>query len=217
MNVIVIGCGRAGSQLAVLLSGNGHNVCVIDRDSEAFEVLGQDFNGNTIVGLGFDEQALIEAGIETCDVLAAVTNSDNSNLMCAEVARKLFNVKHVVTRLYSPNRETAYMQLGVDYVCGTTLVAEEIFAKIQSGYAHHIDTFGDYEIMRFSLSLGDDEDYQTIRVSDLERPHEVRVAAYDHNGDTAIPTGETVLHNGDIVIAAVSQSRLASFSRYMKT
>ncbi|NTU88684.1 MAG: TrkA family potassium uptake protein [Actinobacteria bacterium] len=215
MDVIVVGCGRVGSQLAVLLSGNGHNVCVIDKDAQAFRSLGRDFNGRTLKGLGFDEDILIEAGIESCSVVAAVTNFDNSNLMTVEVARKIFDVPHVITRLYSPHRENAYMQLGLDYVCGTTLVAEEIFAKIQSGHGHHIDTFGDYEILRFSLQL-QDEDYSTIQVADLEHPHEIRIVAFDHNGETSVPTGESVLYNGDIVVAVVKQNRLAGFSKYMK-
>ena len=83
-NVIVVGCGRVGSQLANMLSDNGSNVCVIDRNADAFANLGRNFNGSTIQGVGFDEDVLIKAGVEECDVLAAVTQSDNANLMCAD-------------------------------------------------------------------------------------------------------------------------------------
>jgi len=128
----VVGCGRVGSQLATLLSVEGHNVVVIDRDAESFKRLGTTFNGVTIKGLGFDEEVLEEAGTRDCDAFAAVTNLDNTNLMAAEVARKIFNVPHAVARLYNPVRERTYQQLGLDYVCGTTLVAETLLDKIMA-------------------------------------------------------------------------------------
>ena len=88
-NVIVVGCGRVGSQLANMLSDNGNNVCCIDKNADAFANLGRNFNGSTVQGVGFDEDVLIRAGVEECDVLAAVTQLDNTNLMCAEVANHL--------------------------------------------------------------------------------------------------------------------------------
>ena len=128
-NVIVVGCGRVGSRLANMLSENGDNVCVIDKRADAFDNLGRMFNGSTVQGIGFDELTLTKAGIEDCDVVAAVTESDNANLMVTEVASRLFEVPRVIARLYNPDHERAYMQLGIDYVCGTTLVAEEAFGK----------------------------------------------------------------------------------------
>ena len=144
-NVIVVGCGRVGSQLANMLSDNGNNVCCIDKNADAFANLGRNFNGSTVQGVAFDEDVLIRAGVEECDVLAAVTQLDNTNLMCAEVANHLFGVPHVISRLYNPDHERAYMQLGIDYVCGTSLVAEDVFSKIVSGHGSHIDTFGEFE------------------------------------------------------------------------
>ena len=177
-NVIVVGCGRVGSQLASMLSDNGANVCVIDRKADAFANLGRNFNGSTVQGVGFDEETLIKAGVDECDVMAAVTQSDNANLMCAEVASRLFGVPHVIARLYNPDHERAYMQLGIDYVCGTSLVAEDIFSKVVAGHGAHIDTFGEFEVLRFSLDLGwRDDDRRTIRVSEMERDHDVRFAS----------------------------------------
>ena len=141
-NVIVVGCGRVGSQLANMLSDNGNNVCVIDKNVNAFANLGRNFNGSTVQGVGFDEETLVKAGVEDCDVMAAVTQFDNTNLMCAEVGSRLFGVPHVIARLYNPDHERAYMQLGIDYVCGTSLVAEDVFSKVVSGHGAHLDTFG---------------------------------------------------------------------------
>ena len=95
-NVIVVGCGRVGSRLANMLSENGDNVCVIDKRADAFDNLGRMFNGSTVQGIGFDELTLTKAGIEDCDVVAAVTESDNANLMVTEVASRLFEVPRVI-------------------------------------------------------------------------------------------------------------------------
>lgn len=216
-NVIVVGCGRVGSRLATMLSDNGHNVCVIDKSVDAFANLGRNFNGATIQGVGFDEDTLIKAGIDECDVLAAVTQFDNANLMMAEVANRIFDVPHVIARLYNPDHERAYMQLGLDYVCGTSLVAEDIFSKIVSGHGSHIDTFGDFELLRFSLNLSW-SDRQSISVSEIERDHDIRIIAFERGdgSSSSIPTSESVLYNGDLVLACVRHELIPSFSKYIQ-
>ncbi len=216
-NVIVVGCGRVGSQLANMLSDNGSNVCVIDRNADAFANLGRNFNGSTVQGVGFDEETLIKAGVEDCDVVAAVTQFDNTNLMCAEVGSRLFGVPHVIARLYNPDHERAYMQLGIDYVCGTSLVAEDVFSKVVSGHGAHLDTFGEFEVLRFSLDLSW-SDKRTIRVSELERDHDIRIVAFERGDGSAssIPTRDSILYNGDSVLACVRHELIESFSKYIQ-
>ena len=216
-NVIVVGCGRVGSQLANMLSDNGNNVCCIDKNDDAFANLGRNFNGSTVQGVGLDEDVLIRAGVEECDVLAAVTQLDNTNLMCAEVANHLFGVPHVISRLYNPDHERAYMQLGIDYVCGTSLVAEDVFSKIVSGHGSHIDTFGEFEVLRFTLDLSSRDNAKTIRVSELERDHEVRIIAFERADGSAssIPTPDSLLYAGDSILACVRHDVIAQFSRYI--
>lgn len=214
MNIIVVGCGRVGSHLATLLSEDGHNVSIIDRSADAFRNLGRDFNGRIVRGIGFDESALLEAGIEEADVIAAVTSNDNANLMIAEVSRRIYEVPHVITRLYEARREKTYTQLGIDFACGTTLVAEEIFSKIQSGHGHHIDTFGDYEIARFAFNF---DDGQTMSVIDLEEDYDARVVVVEHDDETALPTQETILHDGDVAIVCVAREDFGRLSRFIRS
>ena len=216
-NVIIVGCGRVGSQLATLLTNSGHNVCVVDRDAEAFANLGRSFNGATVQGIGFDEETLIKAGVEECDVVVAATQLDNTNLMIAEVARRIFDVPHAIARLYNPEHERAYMQLGLDYVCGTSLVAEECFAKVNSGVGHHLSAFGDFEILQFSLNLRR-VNKDSIRASDLERDHGIRIIAFERSDGSAssIPAKDSVLFNGDSVLACVRHDLVDSFSKYMQ-
>jgi trk system potassium uptake protein TrkA len=201
MNVVVVGCGRVGSQLATMLSVEGHNVTVIDRNDEAFKRLGSTFNGVTITGLGFDEAAF-----------AAVTDLDNTNLMSAEVARKLFGVPHVVTRLYNPQRERTYQQLDLDYVCGTTLVAESLLEKIHAGHGHHISTIGDIEVVEFRTN----STVANKRVKDIEIDHQIRIALISRGNTTFVPQLETVLQPGDVLVAAVKDEAYIKVERYME-
>ena len=216
-NIIVVGCGRVGSQLAKMLSENRNNVCVIDRDPAAFSGLGRSFNGSVVQGMGFDEETLIKAGVETADCVCAVTQRDNANLMVAEVAKRLFHVPHVICRLYNPSHEHAYEQLGLDYVCGTSLVAEDMFVKVSSGHGAYMGSFGDFEIMRFSLDTKSNN-ADSIPVSHLERMHDIRVIAfYRTDGSvSSIPSAKSTLHHGDSVLACVRKSALPEINRWIQ-
>jgi trk system potassium uptake protein TrkA len=212
MNIIVVGCGRVGSQLATMLSVEGHNVVVIDRDETAFKRLGGSFNGVTIRGLGFDEDILEEAGVREADAFAATTDLDNTNLMACEVARKIFGVRHVVARLYNPVRERTYQQIDLDYVCGTTLVAESLVEKIKSGHGHHLNSVDDIEVIEFQAG----EAVEGHRVSDLEIARRFRIFAIMRGRAAHVPDDDTVLHEGDILFAAVKDEYFPKVERFMK-
>lgn len=216
MNIIVVGCGRVGSQLATLFSRGENNVVVIDTDASKFIDLGPSFEGSTVVGVGFDEDILEEAGVTDCDVLCAVTDQDNSNLMIAEVGRKLFEVPYVLTRLYNPDRSNAYLQLGLDYVCGTTLVAEEMYSKVMAARGKFVEAIGEYNIMRFALDLSSYEG-NSISVGQMEREHAISIVAFERrrDGSSSIPGEDSVLYPGDTVVACVRDDLLEEFSVYM--
>ena len=216
-NIIVVGCGRVGSQLANLMANNNHNVCVVDKKAEAFGNLGSGFNGSTVQGIGYDEATLVRAGIEEADILAAVTQLDTANLMTAEVASRLFEVPHVIARLYNPDHERAYTQLGIDYVCGTSLVADVIFDKVTSGYGNHIASFGEYEILKFSLNLNSIEE-RGIAAGKLERERNLRIIAFERKDGavTSIPLPDTILHHGDIIMACVRQDYVEHIEKFIE-
>jgi trk system potassium uptake protein TrkA len=181
-----------------------------------FDNLGSSFEGATLAGLGFDEDVLIEAGVADADVLCAVTDQDNSNLMIAEVGRKLFDVPYVLTRLFNPDRSNAYLQLGLDYVCGTTLVAEEMYSKVMAARGKFVEAIGNFNIMRFALDLSSHET-NSISVGELERDHLIRIVAFERKSDhySSIPAGDSMLYAGDTVIACVRDDLLEEFSTYI--
>ncbi|MCK9430886.1 MAG: TrkA family potassium uptake protein, partial [Candidatus Omnitrophica bacterium] len=130
MYVIIAGCGRVGAELAKLLSGEGHDVVIIDKSRESFSRLGDTFNGLTMVGNGFDLALLKQVGIEKADAFCAVTNGDNTNLISAQVAKKIFRVPKVFARVYDPQRAHIYAALGLDIISGTMLFSSMLRDKI---------------------------------------------------------------------------------------
>jgi len=126
MNVVILGCGRVGAYLAGMLVAEGHQVTVIDTNTEAFRRLGADFGGSVVVGTGIDEDVLRRAGIEEAEAFVAVTNGDNTNVMAAQVAREIFGVRRVICRIYDPLREEIYRTLGLETICPTILGATKI-------------------------------------------------------------------------------------------
>ncbi len=132
--------------------------------------------------------------------------------MAAEVARKIFDVPHVVARLYNPVRERTYQQLGLDYVCGTTLVAEVLLDKIHAGHGHHLTTFGDVEVVQFMASAA----VEGKTVSGIEIARRFRIAAVARGETVFVPEPDTVLHAGDILMASVKEEAFGNIERYME-
>lgn len=118
---MIVGCGRVGAALALQLAAEGHDVTVVDQSLQSFNRLGEDFGGHMVVGNGLEEGTLRRAGIEHADCFASVTNGDNRNLMMAQVAKNVFGVARVITRLYDPIRAEVFRELGVETFCSTAI------------------------------------------------------------------------------------------------
>jgi len=200
MHIVIAGIGRVGSELARKTSLDGHDVVAIDKETAAFDRLGSDFNGETVVGEAFDISVLRQAGIEVADVFLAVTSSDNVNLMATEVVRRIFKTPRAIARLYDPARQSSYHALGIDYITGTQLIANVIYEQaISESFSFHV-TFpeGDVEIIDFTLGRA----ANGMSLAELEIRNKLRVAAVHRNGETFIPGRRFVLAEGDLIVAA---------------
>ena len=131
MKVIIMGCGRVGAQLAGMLDAEGHKVTIMDVEPYSFRKLPSSFNGVAMVGNGLEEEALKKAGIEDADVFVTVTQGDNRNVMACQIARHIYNVPRVVSRIYDPIREEMYRNLGIESVSPTKVVAELLKEKVE--------------------------------------------------------------------------------------
>ncbi len=111
MNVIIFGCGRTGSTLALLLQTAGHAVTIIDQNADEFRRLGASHQARTIVGDGLDEDVLIRAGIEHADAFVATTRGDNRNLMAAQMVKDRWSVPRVCAKISDPIRADTFRHL----------------------------------------------------------------------------------------------------------
>ena len=125
MKVIIIGCGRAGSRLAVQMSAQGHQVSIIDRNPLAFDRLPPDFTGNMIVGTGIDEDVMLKAGVKDADALISLAKGDNTNIMAGQIAKFLFKVPKVIVRIVDPKVKRFYQEeMGLPCYCPTEVSAD---------------------------------------------------------------------------------------------
>lgn len=210
MYIIIVGCGRVGSELAQLLSAEGHNVVIVDRSPASFERLGNTFNGLTFVGNGFSLELLRQAGIEKADAFCAVTNGDNTNLISAQVARKIFNVPKVIARIYDPRRANIYSALGLDILSGTILFASMIRDKIlESRFSSYLIESKDVGV--FEVEVKDDLAGKTI--ADINIPGEFMVVAVRRLAGVTIPEPKTAVMKKDVLMAVVKVAVLEKIKK----
>jgi trk system potassium uptake protein TrkA len=130
MNVIIMGCGRVGAELAHLLDAEGHEVTILDIDPASFDKLSPDFKGTALIGDATDEEVLKRANIARADAFVAVTRDDDKNAMAAQIAKEIFNVPKVICRIYDPLRKDFYQELGLEAISPTVVFARLIKEKL---------------------------------------------------------------------------------------
>ena len=215
MHVVVVGCGRVGSGLAATLVSQGHTVSVIDRKSTAFRRLPEDFSGETFVGVGFDRNVLIAAGIERADALAAVTNGDNSNILVARTAREFFGIERVVARIYDQRRAAIYERLGISTVATVGWAIERVLRRIEPNAdgVEWIDPSAKVCLVERMVPTT----WAGQPLVGLEGDGISRVVALTRLGVAQILSPALLAQEGDVVWVAVAGDRIDDFDRRLAT
>ena len=206
MKIIIMGCGRVGSQVSQLLVSQGHEVNVIDHDANALARLGADFKGKVVRGIGFDRKVLIEAGVETAEGFVAASSSDNANIVAARIARNIFHVPRVVARLYDPVRAEIYQRLGLTTISTTSWGAERIVEVVTHTDLDILQVFNDggTSLVRIEVPLR----LNGHSIRQVNIPGEVLTVAITRNDHTFIPVSGTEFQDGDVVYLAVIPSAM---------
>ncbi|GAA4211481.1 potassium channel family protein [Actinocatenispora rupis] len=215
MHVVIMGCGRVGSTLAHSLEARGHSVAVIDQNPDAFRRLGDDFGGITITGTGFDQQVLVESGIERADAFAAVSSGDNSNIIAARVARETFGVNNVVARIYDPRRAEVYERLGIPTVATVRWTADRILRHMLP--EGHVEMWRDPTNSVAVVEVPLDPGWIAHPVRALEEATGARVAYVMRFGIGTLPTKSAVLQDGDQVFFLVTDDMQETVARVAGT
>jgi trk system potassium uptake protein TrkA len=212
VHIVIVGCGRVGSTLARELCALGNTVAVIDRRSDAFLRLGDDFAGQTLVGIGFDPDILIAAGIERAGALAAVTNGDNSNIMIARVARERFGIQSVVARIYDPKRSEIYERLGIATVATVKWTAERIMRRIMTDRPSVEWTDPSAELVLVERNASDA--WVGERAGELDRGP-AKVVGFRRFGKALLASDDVIVQQGDVLYMAVLSNEVADLDAYL--
>jgi trk system potassium uptake protein TrkA len=207
MHIVIMGCGRVGSSLARSLEKRGHTVAVIDVVPDAFRRLGPDFAGKTVKGVGFDREVLLEAGITEAGAFAAVSSGDNSNILSARVVRETFNVHNVVARIYDPGRAEVYERLGIPTVATVRWTSDQVLRRLlpAGSEPQWRDPSGSVRLMEVHVNRA----WVGRTIAQIEQATGARIAFVFRLGTGTVPKSTTVFQDGDLIYAAVADTRLA--------
>jgi trk system potassium uptake protein TrkA len=195
--IIIVGCGRMGVELAQSIARQNYAVTVVDQSARAFDRLGPDFRGRMVQGEAFDREALVRAGIESAHAFAAVTASDSANIVSARIARDIFHVEHVVARVYNPRRAVIYEKLGLQTIMSSSWAAKRIEQIILHPGLQSIYTVGHGEVQIFEISVPDD--WQGRALGDLLPGDSAIPVALTRGGRALLPSREMPLQTNDLL------------------
>jgi len=206
VHVIVVGCGRVGSELAVNLEREGHSVAIIDKNRRAFKRIPDDWTGRKIVGFGFDRDDLEEAGAREAGALAAVTSGDNSNVLTARIARENYQIPNVVARIYDPRRAVIYQRLGIPTVATVTWTTDQVHRRLlpDSTATEWTDATGGIRLIERNLP----PQLAGRNLGGLATDPEMRLVLVTRSGKAQLAAPELVGQEGDVLLFAVRAEAL---------
>ena len=201
MNILIVGCGRVGSELAGALSREGHTVAIVDANESAFDLLPPDYSGYCTVGIPIDLDVLREAGIENCDPLAAVSQHDNTNIMVCQLAKEYFHLENILARIYDPRRENVFSHFGLRTVCPTRLTVETVKNILLQDNPQQI-TVGPSTISFHELPVN--RRLNGASTSDIDTGADEALFAVRHADNTLslLANGPVTLRSGDTLIVS---------------
>lgn len=207
MHVVVVGCGRVGSGVAVQLESQGHTVSIIDRSKRSFDRLPPDFKGTKVVGSGFDREALDAAGAHDAGALASVTNGDNSNILCARIARETYGIANVVARIYDPERAVIYQRLGIPTVATVSWTTTQVLRWLlpEDDSVEWRDATGALLFVERILPDG----WAGKRLEELDTPGKVKVVAVVRGNQPRLDVVALIGQEDDVVQFVVLRDALA--------
>jgi trk system potassium uptake protein len=211
MYIIIIGCGRFGSNLAKQLSDDGNNICIIDRSSDKLNALGSGFNGQRIKGIEFDSDKLEEAGIRDADALISVTSDDNINITVSLIADKIFHVPRIIARVNDPDKNYFYHKLGIETINPVEYELEVLKSKLPVKNLEVIYTLDEnYEMIEIPVNR-----IKSDKVIDLENRYHCIVAGVLKDGIMKLPKRDEQVFSGDRLICSVHKKDKEKLINYL--
>jgi trk system potassium uptake protein TrkA len=206
MRVVIMGCGRVGSELSHELLAGHHDVTIVDKNPDAFYRYPPGKGADTVVGLGFDRDTLERAGIKEADAFIAVSSGDNSNIVSARVALEHYHVPKVVARIYDPRRAEIYERLNIPTVATTTWGVKQIQLMLLHDRQEVRESLGGGSLLRVRVPVP--SHLIGHKAGALNVEGKILVAGVSRGGAGFIPTPGSTLQAGDYLIVMVAKDSM---------
>jgi trk system potassium uptake protein TrkA len=215
VHVIVVGCGRVGSGLAIALDRDGHDVAIIDKNQDAFrKYLPTSWGGRAVHGFGFDRDHLEEAGVREAGALAAVTSGDNSNILSARIARETYEIPRVVARIYDPRRALIYQRLGIPTVATVTWTIDQVMRRLfeDSSVTEWAEPTGQIVLVERSLPTA----WAGRSLAALSTNPSFRLVSLTRAGQAHLASDTLVGQEGDLLHLAVQKDAIDDLAQFLE-
>jgi trk system potassium uptake protein TrkA len=214
VHVVVVGCGRVGTELATALERDRHSVAVIDKNRHAFRRLPKSFGGTEVLGFGFDQGHLEEAGIRQAEGFAAVTNGDNSNILSARIARETYEIPNVVARIYDPRRAALYERLGIPTVAAVAWTTDQVLRRLypSRSVTEWSDASGSVSLVERALP----EVWAGRKLIELTEGDRFRLVALSRTGEARLAGPELIGQEGDVLHLAVRRDAVDELEKRLE-
>lgn len=217
LNIIIVGCGKVGVTLVEQLAQEGHDITVIDKNAEKIQNMNNLYDVMGIVGNGASYSVQKEAGIEDTDLIIAVTESDELNLLCCTVAKRVGNCA-AIARVRNPeyNKEIGYLRdkLGLAMTINPEYeVSREAARILYLPSALEVNSFahGQAELIKFKIPEGNILDGMTIANLSQHINTKVLICAIERDGEVFIPSGNFRMIAGDVASFVSSRKKVKPF------
>jgi trk system potassium uptake protein len=214
MKLIIVGCGRVGSELALDVCADDHEVVVVDREPEAFHRLGSDFHGRTLQGDAREQSVLLRAGVEEADGLAALTSSDEMNLVTARIAREIYNVPNVVARVYDPIHMEVFKLAGLQTVVSSSWSAHRIQQLLTHPGLIELASLGHRELGLIEVLVPDHLVGKSLGLFELEGISSPTVVI--RAGHAQMAATDLIMEEGDLVVLTVVNDALPELTQLLE-
>lgn len=211
MQIIVVGCGRVGAELAYRLFRRGHQVTVVDQVGVAFEKLHPEYRGRTVEGAVLSREVLHRCGIEEADGLAAVTNSDSVNAVLAHVARTVYRVSNVVVRNYDPRSLPIHEAFGLQVISSTRWGAQRLEELLHHGAPRSVFSAGNGEVQVYEIVVP--EEWRGRRLHDLLPEGTSALVALTRGGKATLPSRRIEFELGDVLHLSATRKGIEELRR----
>lgn len=216
MEAIIVGGGKIGYNLLKTLKERGYQVTMVERNNDTCSRIAVELDGDVICGDGTDLKVLQDAGIEEAEIVAAVTGTDEENLVICQIAKISDSSKKTIARVNNPKNVSMFKALGINQiVCSTAVIASLIESELDKEEYHIIQTFERGSAVLVEVPVISKSSWCNCKIKDLTLPDECVIISVVRDEKMIYPRGDTEIKDGDKVLFITNHSTLTDLMNHL--